>query len=105
MSDSASYLAYIASVPRPRAGAGALLRDNQGRVLVVHPVYKDEGSPSAGSLAGGTQDEETVLDADSPSGGSAICGGTDSVPMLCRTRRRTRATAHPAGAVPRPARP
>lgn len=42
MSDSASYLAYVASVPRLRAAAGALLRDNEGRVLVVHPVYKDD---------------------------------------------------------------
>jgi 8-oxo-dGTP pyrophosphatase MutT (NUDIX family) len=34
-------LSYIASVTRVRAAAGVILRDQAGRVLVVHPTYKD----------------------------------------------------------------
>ncbi|MFB9234075.1 NUDIX domain-containing protein [Plantactinospora siamensis] len=34
-------LAYIAGVTRVRAAAGGILRDQTGRVLVVHPTYKD----------------------------------------------------------------
>ncbi|MFE7868743.1 NUDIX domain-containing protein [Micromonospora humida] len=34
-------LSYIASVTRVRAAAGVILRDQVGRVLVVHPTYKD----------------------------------------------------------------
>ncbi|MEU1964145.1 NUDIX hydrolase [Micromonospora sediminicola] len=34
-------LSYIASVTRVRAAAGAILRDQAGRVLVVHPTYKE----------------------------------------------------------------
>ncbi|MCG5469564.1 NUDIX hydrolase [Micromonospora sp. LAH09] len=34
-------LSYIASVTRVRAAAGVVLRDQTGRVLVVHPTYKD----------------------------------------------------------------
>jgi len=32
---------YVANVTRIRAAAGAILRDQAGRVLVVHPTYKD----------------------------------------------------------------
>lgn len=53
MSDSASYLAFVASVPRLRAAAGALLRDREGRVLVVHPVYKDEWDIPGGMIEAG----------------------------------------------------
>ncbi|MGW1057212.1 NUDIX domain-containing protein [Micromonospora rubida] len=34
-------LSYIANVTRVRAAAGVVLRDQAGRVLVVHPTYKD----------------------------------------------------------------
>lgn len=34
-------ISYIASVTRVRAAAGVILRDQAGRVLVVHPTYKD----------------------------------------------------------------
>ncbi|GIJ30711.1 hypothetical protein Vqi01_58730 [Micromonospora qiuiae] len=34
-------LSYIASVTRVRAAGGIVLRDEAGRVLVVHPTYKD----------------------------------------------------------------
>ncbi|MFI1994883.1 NUDIX domain-containing protein [Actinoplanes sp. NPDC020271] len=32
---------FTATLPRKRMGAGALLTDNQGRVLLVEPTYKD----------------------------------------------------------------
>ncbi|MFC7548000.1 NUDIX domain-containing protein [Plantactinospora sp. GCM10030261] len=34
-------LAYIANVTRVRAAAGVIFRDQAGRVLLVHPTYKD----------------------------------------------------------------
>ncbi|MEU6020689.1 NUDIX hydrolase [Micromonospora sp. NPDC047134] len=34
-------LSYIANVTRVRAAAGIILRDEAGRVLIVHPTYKD----------------------------------------------------------------
>ncbi|WP_433294419.1 NUDIX domain-containing protein [Actinoplanes sp. CA-030573] len=43
-------LAYIASVTRVRAAAGVLLRDDAGRVLVVHPTYKDVWEIPGGTL-------------------------------------------------------
>ncbi|MEU6429687.1 NUDIX hydrolase [Microbispora sp. NPDC046973] len=61
MSDSASYLAYIAAVPRLRAAAGALLRDNEGRVLVVHPVYKDEWDIPGGIVEAGESPVSALL--------------------------------------------
>jgi 8-oxo-dGTP pyrophosphatase MutT (NUDIX family) len=36
-----SDISYIASVTRVRAAAGVILQDQAGRVLVVHPTYKD----------------------------------------------------------------
>ncbi|MGI5479870.1 NUDIX domain-containing protein [Streptomyces lavendofoliae] len=35
------YAAYIAGLPRVLAGAAALLRDEEGRVLLVEPNYRD----------------------------------------------------------------
>ncbi|KAA9374867.1 NUDIX hydrolase [Microbispora cellulosiformans] len=61
MSDSASYLAFVASVPRLRAAAGALLRDNEGRVLVVHPVYKDEWDIPGGMVEAGESPASALL--------------------------------------------
>ena len=43
-------LAYIASLVRVRAAAGVLFFDSDGRVLVVHPTYKDEWEIPGGSL-------------------------------------------------------
>ena len=40
MPDSAEWIAYRNSRPAKRMGAGALMRDAQGRVLVVEPTYK-----------------------------------------------------------------
>ncbi|WP_328855752.1 NUDIX hydrolase [Microbispora hainanensis] len=61
MSDSASYLAFVASVPRLRAAAGALLRDREGRVLVVHPVYKDEWDIPGGMIEAGESPTDALL--------------------------------------------
>jgi 8-oxo-dGTP pyrophosphatase MutT (NUDIX family) len=61
MSDSASYLAYVASVPRLRAGAGALLRDHEGRVLLVHPVYKDGWEIPGGIVEAGESPVSALL--------------------------------------------
>ncbi|MFD8547755.1 NUDIX domain-containing protein [Streptomyces sp. NPDC059649] len=35
------YASYIAGLPRVLAGAGALFRDAQGRILLVEPNYRD----------------------------------------------------------------
>ncbi|WP_236718297.1 NUDIX hydrolase [Actinoplanes sp. TFC3] len=43
-------LDYIASVVRVRAAAGVVLRDELGRVLVVHPTYKDVWELPGGTL-------------------------------------------------------
>ncbi|MCO6005756.1 NUDIX hydrolase [Actinoallomurus purpureus] len=50
---------YIAGLVRVRAAAGAVIRDRQGRVLVVHPVYKDGWEIPGGML----EAEESPLDA------------------------------------------
>ena len=43
-------LAYIASLVRVRVAAGVLFFDENGRVLLVHPTYKDEWEIPGGSL-------------------------------------------------------
>jgi 8-oxo-dGTP pyrophosphatase MutT (NUDIX family) len=43
-------LAYIASLVRVRAAAGVLFFDAAGRVLLVHPTYKDQWEIPGGSL-------------------------------------------------------
>ncbi|MEU8263192.1 NUDIX hydrolase [Micromonospora sp. NPDC048999] len=43
-------LDYIAGVTRVRAAAGVLLLDEAGRVLVVHPTYKDIWEVPGGML-------------------------------------------------------
>lgn len=40
MTDSAGVIAYRNSRPAKRMGAGAVLRDSRGRVLLVEPTYK-----------------------------------------------------------------
>lgn len=39
--DEVQLTEWMASLPRKRMGAGALLRDQDGRVLLVEPVYQD----------------------------------------------------------------
>jgi 8-oxo-dGTP diphosphatase len=41
---------YIAGLTRVRAAAGAVIRDEQGRVLVVRPTYKQTWELPGGSL-------------------------------------------------------
>lgn len=43
-------LSYIASVTRVRAAAGVILRDQTGRVLLVHPAYKDGWEVPGGTV-------------------------------------------------------
>jgi len=46
---TSDYASYIASLPRILAGAAALLRDGEGRVLLVEPTYR-----KGWALPGGT---------------------------------------------------
>ncbi|MFB7511666.1 NUDIX domain-containing protein [Streptomyces sp. NPDC056144] len=48
------YATYIASLPRVLAGAAALFRDAEGRVLVVEPNYRE-----GWALPGGTVESDT----------------------------------------------
>jgi ADP-ribose pyrophosphatase YjhB (NUDIX family) len=50
---SSDYAAYIASLPRILAGAAALLRDAEGRVLLVEPNYR-----KGWALPGGTVESD-----------------------------------------------
>jgi 8-oxo-dGTP diphosphatase len=43
-------LAFIAGLTRVRAAAGALIRDEEGRVLVVRPTYKEGWELPGGSV-------------------------------------------------------
>lgn len=43
-------LAYVASLVRVRAASGVLFFDSEGRVLLVHPTYKDVWEVPGGSL-------------------------------------------------------
>ncbi|MEU8779725.1 NUDIX hydrolase [Streptomyces sp. NPDC048606] len=49
MTTTDDYAAYIASLPRVLAGAAALFRDTEGRVLLVEPNYR-----AGWALPGGT---------------------------------------------------
>ncbi|WP_238447388.1 NUDIX hydrolase [Micromonospora sp. 4G55] len=44
------HLPYIASATRVRAAAGVILRDPTGRVLLVHPAYKDVWEVPGGTV-------------------------------------------------------
>ncbi|MEW2296456.1 NUDIX hydrolase [Streptomyces sp. NPDC006743] len=51
---TADYATYIAGLPRVLAGAAALFRDAQGRVLLVEPNYRE-----GWALPGGTVESDT----------------------------------------------
>lgn len=53
MSTTPDFAAYIASLPRVLAGAAALFRDAQGRVLLVEPNYRE-----GWALPGGTVESD-----------------------------------------------
>ncbi|KUN89689.1 NUDIX hydrolase [Streptomyces bungoensis] len=53
MTTTDSFAAYIASLPRILAGAAALFRDAEGRVLLVEPNYRD-----GWALPGGTVESD-----------------------------------------------
>ncbi|MCW5251979.1 MULTISPECIES: NUDIX domain-containing protein [unclassified Streptomyces] len=50
---SADYATYIAGLPRILAGAASLLRDEEGRVLIVEPNYRE-----GWALPGGTVESD-----------------------------------------------
>lgn len=50
MADSADLIAYRNSRAAKRMGAGALIQDVQGRVLVVEPTYKDRWEVPGGAV-------------------------------------------------------
>lgn len=50
----ADYATYIAGLPRVLAGAAALFRDTEGRVLLVEPNYRE-----GWALPGGTVESDT----------------------------------------------
>ena len=43
---------YTATLPRKRIGAGAVLSDGQGRVLLVEPTYKPYWEIPGGAVEG-----------------------------------------------------
>ncbi|MEU9997059.1 NUDIX hydrolase [Streptomyces sp. NPDC050848] len=51
---STDYAMYIAGLPRVLAGAAALFRDTEGRVLIVEPNYRE-----GWTLPGGTIESDT----------------------------------------------
>ncbi|POX61505.1 NUDIX hydrolase [Streptomyces sp. Ru62] len=53
MTTTQDFAAYIASLPRVLAGAAALFRDAEGRVLLVEPNYRD-----GWALPGGTVESD-----------------------------------------------
>ncbi|MEU3723520.1 NUDIX hydrolase [Streptomyces sp. NPDC031705] len=53
MTTTDDYATYIASLPRVLAGAAALYRDDQGRVLLVEPNYRE-----GWALPGGTVESD-----------------------------------------------
>ncbi|CAM5704037.1 ADP-ribose pyrophosphatase YjhB (NUDIX family) OS=Streptomyces violarus OX=67380 GN=FHS41_001298 PE=4 SV=1 [Streptomyces violarus] len=60
MTTSSDFAAYIASLPRVLAGAAALFRDGEGRVLLVEPTYRE-----GWALPGGTIESD---DGETPQG-------------------------------------
>ncbi|MGW0861907.1 NUDIX domain-containing protein [Streptomyces sp. NPDC002611] len=50
MTTSADFAAYIASLPRVLAGAAALFRDGEGRVLLVEPNYREGWTLPGGTI-------------------------------------------------------
>lgn len=54
MTTTDAYATYIASLPRVLAGAAALFRDAEGRVLLVEPNYR-----AGWALPGGTIESDT----------------------------------------------
>ncbi|MGW0513561.1 NUDIX domain-containing protein [Streptomyces olivaceoviridis] len=50
MTTTQDFAAYIASLPRVLAGAAALFRDAEGRVLLVEPNYRDGWALPGGTI-------------------------------------------------------
>ncbi|MFF9804439.1 NUDIX domain-containing protein [Streptomyces coeruleorubidus] len=50
MTTSSDFAAYVASLPRVLAGAAALFRDGEGRVLLVEPNYREGWALPGGTI-------------------------------------------------------
>ncbi|OUD05038.1 NUDIX domain-containing protein [Streptomyces swartbergensis] len=50
MTTSSDFASYIASLPRVLAGAAALFRDGEGRVLLVEPNYREGWALPGGTI-------------------------------------------------------
>ncbi|MFB7264445.1 NUDIX domain-containing protein, partial [Streptomyces nojiriensis] len=50
MTTADDYATYIASLPRVLAGAAALYRDAEGRVLLVEPNYREGWTLPGGTI-------------------------------------------------------
>ncbi|MFD5794363.1 NUDIX domain-containing protein [Streptomyces diastatochromogenes] len=50
MTTTDDFATYIASLPRVLAGAGALFRDDEGRVLLVEPNYREGWALPGGTI-------------------------------------------------------
>ncbi|HZF88194.1 NUDIX hydrolase [Streptomyces sp.] len=50
MTNTADFAAYIAGLPRVLAGAAALFRDAEGRVLLVEPNYREGWALPGGTI-------------------------------------------------------
>lgn len=48
--DTQDFAAYVASLPRVLAGAAALFRDGEGRVLLVEPNYREGWALPGGTI-------------------------------------------------------
>ncbi|MFF1274849.1 NUDIX domain-containing protein [Streptomyces marokkonensis] len=48
--DTQDFAAYVASLPRVLAGAAVLLRDEEGRVLLVEPNYREGWALPGGTI-------------------------------------------------------
>ncbi|MET9972453.1 NUDIX hydrolase [Streptomyces sp. NPDC006356] len=53
MTSTPDFAAYIASLPRVLAGAAALFRDAEGRVLLVEPNYREGWALPGGTIESG----------------------------------------------------
>ncbi|MFE1311288.1 NUDIX domain-containing protein [Streptomyces sp. NPDC058755] len=57
MTTTSAFATYIASLPRVLAGAAALFRDDEGRVLLVEPNYREGWALPGGTIE--SDDDET----------------------------------------------
>ncbi|MEU1362556.1 NUDIX hydrolase [Micromonospora zamorensis] len=81
-------ISYIASVTRVRAAAGMILRDQAGRVLVVHPTYKDVWEVPGGTVEPNESPAEACAREIREELGLAVLQGRCCASTGCRRVRR-----------------